>query len=160
MGCGKSSVAIKLGEILNRKVIEMDDLVVKESKRSSINEIFSKDSEISFREKEIKTAKKLRRKTGKIISTGGGVVINKIILDYLKENGITIYLQTPFYEIVKRIGKSNSRPLFEDKTKAEKLFKFREVLYREYADIIVKTEKKSDYETACDIIERINTYGG
>lgn len=160
MGSGKSAIAIQLGKTLGRKVIEMDELVLIKSGRSTINEIFSKDKELIFREIEIAVAKKLRDKTNSVISTGGGVVMNKIILDYLKKNGIIVFLATPFDEIVKRIGKAADRPLFNDIIKAKKLFKFRKVLYEQYADTIIRTKNRSINEITLEIIERTRSYGG
>ena len=126
MGSGKTSVAKVLARKLNLKNIEMDDLVLKKSKRQSIPEIFSKDGEAHFREIEIEVARDLRTEKDKIISTGGGVIMNKITIDYLKENGKIIFLKTSFKTILDRLINDVSRPLFKDKSKARKLFLFRE----------------------------------
>lgn len=156
MGAGKTTVAQALSKKLKIKLIEMDDLILKKSKRKSINEIFTMDGERRFRELEIETAKKLINKDNVVISTGGGVVINKIILDYLKENGKVIFLKTSFFEILKRLKHASDRPLFKDKKLAKKLFNFRQKLYEEYADLIVKTDKKSVKEVTNEIIENIS----
>lgn len=154
MGAGKSTVAKLLAKKLNYSLIEMDEIVLKKSKRKSINEIFQKDGELYFRELEIAVAKDLKDKDKVVISTGGGVVINKIILDYLKKGGKTIYLKTSFSEILKRLKNCQGRPLFKDKKLAKKLFNFRKYLYQEYADLIVETDKKSVEEIIYEIISK------
>jgi 3-phosphoshikimate 1-carboxyvinyltransferase len=143
MGSGKTTVAKILAKRLKMTEYEMDDMVVRLSKRRSVKEIFEKDGETRFRELEIRAAKKLRKKTNAVISTGGGVVINKIIIDYLKENGKVVLLDTSFDEILKRLASDTDRPLFKDKIAAKKLYDFRRQLYFEYADLIVKTDGRS-----------------
>ena len=154
MGAGKSSVADVLSRKLNLDVIEMDDLVLKKTKRQNISEIFSKDGETRFRELEIQTAKDLRKKDNIVISTGGGVVMNKINTDYLKDNGKIIFLKTSFLEIGKRLKNNNDRPLFRNKKMAKKLFISRQKLYEEYADLIVNTDGKSVEKITYEIISQ------
>ena len=83
------------------------------------------------------------------------MVINKLCIDYLKQNGLVIYLDTSFEEILMRLEGDNTRPLFENKQKAKKLFQFRKNLYKRYADIIVKTDKKSIGEITNLILKKI-----
>jgi len=139
MGSGKSSVASELAKKMQLAQLETDKLVLSFSKRKSISEIFSLDGEIQFRELELIAAKKLSKKKNSIISTGGGMVINKLCIDHLKKNGTVVFLQTTFDVIVKRLEGDTTRPLFINKDKAKKLFLFRENLYKEYADITVNT---------------------
>ncbi len=120
MGAGKSSVAKALEKKLGINMIEMDDLVVKKSGRRMVKEIFSKDGEIRFRELEIQTAKELMKKEGIVISTGGGVVMNKIIIDFLKEKGRVIFLKASFETIKKRLVNDKERPLFQNRKNARK----------------------------------------
>ena len=143
MGSGKSSIAKKIAEKIGDEVIEMDDLIVERSGRKSVSEIFELDGEVRFREMEIELAKEISNKDGKVVSTGGGVIINKIILDYLRKNGKVVFLQTRFTEILARVGGVTGRPLFQDKKKAKILFDFREVLYKEYSDLSVATDNRS-----------------
>lgn len=154
MGAGKTSIGKALANKLKLKMIEMDDLILKKSGRKSIEELFSKDGERQFREWEIEVAKDLQDRNNLIISTGGGVVMNRIILDYLRSNGKTIFLKTSFFEIEKRLKNDSSRPLFKDKNKARKLFSFRQSLYKEYADLIVFTDGKSVKKITYEIISK------
>jgi len=143
MGSGKTTVAKLMSSKLNLKTIEMDDLVVKKSGRRSVSEIFFQNGETRFRELEIEVAKEIRNKDEVIVSTGGGAVMNKIIIDYLKEKGKIIFLKTSFKTIKKRLKNSHDRPLFKDRNKARELFDFRQKLYEEYADFIIKTDNKT-----------------
>jgi len=145
MGSGKTTISKALGKKFNLEVIEMDDIVLKKSGRSSVSEIFDKDGERRFREIEIEVAKNLSSKNNCIISTGGGVIINKIIIDYLIQQGKVVFLKTSFEEIKKRLSKDDNinRPLFKDKKLMKKIFNFRQLLYEEYADLIINTDNKT-----------------
>lgn len=143
MGSGKSAVAKTLAKKLSAQAIDMDELVLKLSKRKSISEIFEKDGEISFRELEIKIAKKLTKTKNAVIATGGGVVMNKIIIDYLRSNSKIIYLKTSFHAISQRLSQSTDRPLFKDLKKAEELYNQRLPFYNYHADITIITNNKS-----------------
>jgi shikimate kinase len=151
MGAGKTTLAKILAQKTNYQVMEMDDWVLKISKRKSINQIFFQDGELKFRELEIATAKKLAKKERVIISTGGGVVMNKIILDYLKQKGIVFFLQTNFITIKQRLKNDKTRPLFKDNQKAFELYQFRQPLYQKYADFIIKTDNQKPNQIAREI---------
>ena len=56
MGCGKSSVGRRLSELLCCRFMDLDD-VVEEVAGRSISEIFAKDGELGFRQRELKALK-------------------------------------------------------------------------------------------------------
>jgi len=156
MGAGKTSVSKLLAEKLKLSVLELDDLVLKNSDRSSINQIFQKDGETNFRQLEINQAKKLANLKNAVISTGGGVVINKIILDYLKTNqGQVIFLKTSFNVLKKRLLNDSTRPLFSNKAKAKNLLLFRQPLYQHYADLTISTNNLTINQVVNKIIKKI-----
>lgn len=145
MGSGKSSVAQQLARDLNLNMIEMDWVVLQSTGFKNMDELFQNAGELTLREWEIKLAKEWRETQDVVISAGGGVVQNKIILDYLKEQkGKIIYLNTAFSTILDRIVKDNvPRPLFKDMNVAKDLYDFRLPLYKKYADLEVSTDGKT-----------------
>ena len=94
MATGKTSVGKKLAENLGKDYtfIEMDKMIVEKAGKS-IPEIFTDDGEIRFREYEIAVCKEVSNYDNVIISCGGGVVLNKINIDYLKKNCYIILLE-------------------------------------------------------------------
>lgn len=138
MGAGKSTVARKLNQILDWEVLEMDEMIIKKSRLNTIPEIFDKHGELGFRELEVEVAKEISSLDKKIISTGGGVVMNLITMLYLKKNGRNFYLHIPFSLAEKRLGNKDDRPLFSDKEKTRKLYDFRVPIYEYYADDVVE----------------------
>lgn len=155
MGSGKTRLGEMLAKKLKKKFISMNDMVVKKSGRKTIPEIFDKDGELHFRELEIEVAKELRSVENAVIDTGGGVVVNKIVGDYLKENGYTIYLRVSFNEAKRRLREFHDRPNFRDPRVARHLYDFRKALYRAYADDYVRTDGKAPEEIVEEIIELV-----
>ncbi len=157
MGSGKTEVGKMLSEKLEEKYSEMDILLLEKSGEKSINDIFEKFGEIRFRELEIAVAKDLQEEIQGVIATGGGVVMNKIIIDYLKQHdGVVIYLKTSFDHICERLQGDMTRPLFKDREKAKELYAFREPLYRHYANITIETENKTVDSIADELIDTLH----
>lgn len=157
MGSGKSAVAMELANRLNHHVLEMDNVVLERNRVKDMRELFDKGDEVLLRQWEIRLAEEWRDIEHAIISTGGGVVINKIILDYLKEGGgKTVFLHAPFHVLSERIKKDTTqRPLFQNLKTAEDLYNFRLPLYKKYADIIIHAEQKPVSKIVEEIIEQI-----
>ena len=153
MGTGKSSVAKVLEKKLGINMVEIDDLIIKESGRKTISEIFEKDSEKHFRKLEKQVCQSLNDKDNLIISTGGGVVCNKINIQNFKNNGQIIFLKTSFSIIKQRLKNIKDRPLFEDKEKAKTLFNIRQVLYEKFADKVIITDDKTVGEVTNCLID-------
>ncbi|MFA6393832.1 MAG: shikimate dehydrogenase [Patescibacteria group bacterium] len=144
MGSGKTTLAKILTDALGWKAIEMDDLILKKSGRRTIGEIFEKNGESVFRKLEAQIARELSNTNNKIISTGGGVIMNAKNIANLKKTGKIVYLKDSFENIRERLKKDKTRPLFQDLKKARKLFKLRQSLYEKYADEIINCAANPD----------------
>jgi len=156
MGAGKSSLGKLLAKNLSLEYVDMDNLIVKKSGRESDSEIFDKDGEAVFRELESAVSKNLQNKDNLVISTGGGIIMNKLNMEHLKHNGIVIFLKNSFQTSKGRISKKNPPPLFRDKNKAKKLYQLRLPLYTQYADIIIETDNKQLSDIVKEVIAKIN----
>ncbi len=156
MGSGKSTVAKALSKLLGLTIVEMDDLVYQKTNTRNMREVFTKGGELLLRKTEIVIAKEYAAKKNLVISTGGGVVLNKIIFDYFKETGgKVIFLNASFDMVAKRLEGDKERPLFTDLISAKKLYDFRFPLYLNYADEIVDVDSRSEKEIALQIKEII-----
>jgi shikimate kinase len=153
MGTGKTSVATQIGSMLQWPVVEMDQLVFERTNSTSMHEVFAKGGELLLRESEIAISKTLANADKIVISTGAGVVMNKINVDYLKQcNGKTFWLNGAFSTIAARLANDTSRPLFTDLAAAKSLYDFRLPLYLKYADATVNIENKSVEAIAHEIV--------
>lgn len=154
MGSGKSSVAKQLGCLLHLPVLEMDELALQKTQSKDMHEIFAKGGELLLRETEITIAREYALHGNTVISTGAGVVMNKIILDYFKRsNGKVFFLNATFQTIAARLAGDTSRPLFRNMSEAESLYHFRQPLYLKYADRVIDVDRKSVEEIAHEIAE-------
>jgi shikimate kinase len=154
MGTGKSTVAPLVARKLNMEYVEMDQLIEKKAGKS-IDEIFRDEGETVFREYEVAVARDLKNINNAVVSCGGGVVMNKIIIDDLKHNGVVVGMFADFETIFKRVESDLPRPLFKDRKVAEKLYNFRKPLYEFYSDKKVNTDKRSVEEVAEEIIKEM-----
>ncbi|MBA7606680.1 Shikimate kinase [subsurface metagenome] len=144
MGTGKTAVGQLLAKKLGRKFIELDSLIEQKAGKS-IPEIFREDGEIAFRELEIEAAREIARENHCVIACGGGLVLNKINVDRLRENARIVYLTASPQAILKRTSsEKGARPLLAVDNPAQtisELIKFRKPFYERAADITINTSK-------------------
>ena len=144
MGTGKTVVGEALAKKLNRKFVELDSLIEQKAGKS-IPEIFQQEGETAFRELEIDVAKEVSRGEKQVIACGGGIVLNKINIDRLREKAIIVYLTASPRVILKRTsGDESIRPVLKSANKAlhiKELLRFRKPFYERAADIKVDTSR-------------------
>jgi shikimate kinase len=158
MGTGKSSVGRVLARRLGRQFIELDALIEKNAGKS-IPEIFQHDGEIGFRELEIQTIKDIESEKNVVVACGGGVVLNKINIDRLKEGGVVVYLTAAPNVILQRTSRDPLvRPLLnvaDPVSRIKELLKFRKPLYERAADITINTTRLNIDSVVREIIETL-----
>lgn len=152
MGCGKSTIGSHLSEQTNETYIDTDTYI-EDLYEKEISEIFQESGEEVFRTYEIEALKNVS--TYSIVSTGGGIVKKPENLNTMKTNGITIYLQTSFNEIIERLENDDSRPLWDSNLtdNMNVLYERRILLYEAHADYIIDTGNKTVEEITKEIEE-------
>jgi shikimate kinase len=142
MGVGKSAVGQELAAKTGKQLVETDSLIVKKAGKS-IPEIFQ-GGEIAFRELEIEVIKEIFDQYNQVIACGGGVVLNKINIDRLRQKAVMVWLTASPSTIFKRIKEDGaSRPLLKTNSTTEdirNLLKFRMPYYERAADIKIDTK--------------------
>lgn len=158
MGTGKTAVGQALAKKLGMKFIELDRLI-EEQACKKIAEIFRTQDETAFRELEIEATKKVAGETHSVIAGGGGIVLNKINIDRLRENAIMVYLTASPKTILRRVSdEKGQRPLLavDDQLKTiTDMLKFRKPFYERSADITVNTSKLNVDAVAEEIIRKL-----
>lgn len=117
MGCGKTTVGRILAKKLGCGFFDMDEYIV-EREKMEIPQIFAEKGEKYFRETETAVIRELSRQCG-VIACGGGAMLKKENADIASENGITVYIETPFDVCYKRISGDRNRPLVMNNTEEE-----------------------------------------
>lgn len=139
-GCGKSTVGRAIGFRLHMPFVDMD-AYIEEKEGITVSEIFEKKGEPFFRTLETSAAKALSETGGKIIATGGGVVLKPENMAYLKKNGLIVFLDRTPEAILKRINLAKRPLLAQNKDHLFVLDAKRRPLYEWYADITVLGQK-------------------
>lgn len=156
MGCGKTSIAIRLS--YNRKLTMTDtDKQIEREQQKSISEIFKESGETAFRDMETACLKKLLTESGRsIISTGGGLPLREENRALLHKLGTVIYLRAEPETIYGRLKEDTTRPLLQGENPMQKikaLMAERAGVYEEAADIIIDVDGK-DYTEIIAEVER------
>ncbi len=162
MATGKSAVGRALAEKLGRKLVELD-LLIEQRAGKPVAEIFRQDGEIAFRELEIEATRQVAGQKNLVIACGGGVVLNKINIDRLREGARIVYLTASQGVILKRVSGDEGRPLLETGDKALKireLLSFRRPFYERAADIKIDTSKLDIASVVEQIIDRLREDAG
>lgn len=158
MGTGKTAVGEALAKKLKRRFVELDWLIEKKAGKS-IPEIFQRHGEIGFRELEIEVTKDVARENNSVIACGGGIVLNRINVDRLREGAVMVYLTASPGAILKRITKDQTvRPLLsvaDPSLRIKELLGFREPFYERAADITVNTSRLDIDGVAQRIVDRL-----
>jgi len=162
MGTGKTSVGKNLARITGKKFVALDGLIEQKTGKS-INDIFRDYGEIYFRELEIAVVKEVAGRQNQVIDCGGGVVLNKINIDRLRETSVIVCLLASPEDILKRLSSKNDRPLLaatDKKRRIHELLDFRQPFYERYGDIFVDTSGKTLEEVVAEVVERLKEYAG
>lgn len=114
MGSGKSTAGKKLAAALNWSFIDLDKKI-EEAAGKTIPAIFEKEGEEYFRSLEAKVLQSVGVLTKTIISTGGGTPCHGNNMDFMLDNGLTVYLRlTPEQLTSRLLGSSGERPLIKN----------------------------------------------
>jgi shikimate kinase len=158
MASGKTSVGKMLAERLGKNFIELD-WVIEEQAEKTIPDIFKDSGEIAFRELEIQAAKVVAGEVHSVIACGGGLVLNKINIDRLRENGVTVCLTASPEVTLKRVsGEQGQRPLLEVEDQLKTIIdmqEYRRPFYERAADITIDTSELDIGEVVDEIIRKL-----
>lgn len=153
--CGKTTISLELGKLLNKEVVDSDVLIEKEI-NMPISQFLNKDNENIFRDIESKVIDNISKQNNLIISTGGGVIKRKENIDYLRRNSIIIFIDRD----LELLQTTSSRPLSNNKTDLQKLYNERYDIYVSSCDYIVKNndELKSTIDEILGVYDENISY--
>jgi len=155
MGSGKSTVGRLLARHLGREFFDTDDLVVAREGRS-IGRIFRESGESAFRRVEREALRSLDGRSGAVVATGGGLFQAAGARRWLRRHGVTVWLDAPFADCLRRVGTGTRRPLWapgKDPGAFRASFEKRRAAYA-LADVRVAA-RGSTAEVARDVLSRL-----
>jgi shikimate kinase len=142
MGSGKTAVGKALAKALQLSFVDSDAEIERRT-GVDIAFIFEKEGEPGFRQRERDTIADLTALEGIVLATGGGAILEAHNRRHLAERGCVVYLETSVTQQLERTRHGKHRPLLvteDPKRTLEDLLRVREPLYREIADICVRTD--------------------
>lgn len=114
MGSGKSFLGKQLAQYLEIEFFDLDDKFIQD-KKLSINDFFEKFGEEKFRIEESILLKKVDITKKQVVSTGGGAPCFFDNMDWMNQNGKTIFLEASIDLLAHRLEKEKEhRPLLKE----------------------------------------------
>ena len=111
MGSGKSHWLKQMAK-WNKSVGYDLDALIEMNEEKTITEIFNEDGEAYFRKVESKILRWFKEKKKYIVATGGGTACAQENMDWMKKEGIVIWLDESVDVLVKRLSTEKAnRPL-------------------------------------------------
>jgi len=157
MGAGKTAVGNALARALGLPFLDSDEEIERAANRS-VAEIFARDGESFFREKEAQVIRRLLSGRPCVLSTGGGAFLAEANRQAIAERGVSVWLKADADLLWQRVRHKPTRPLLrvpDPKGTLRALLEAREPIYA-LADVTV--EARPDYsidEMAAQVIEAL-----
>ena len=127
-GSGKSTIGKMLAQTLEREFVDLDS-VIEETADLTIPEMFAKCGEDYFRDLETAVARKEGAAFGRIIATGGGIVLRDDNYAPLAQNGYIVCLERDLSKLP-----LDGRPLSKSPEALAAMQKRRAPYYEHFAD--------------------------
>jgi shikimate kinase len=128
MAAGKTTVARALASRLGWRAEDVDELI-EARERQTIADIFARHGEPYFRSAERDILKLLLPLRHVIVATGGGTFADVENRAAINRDGLSVWLDVPFDEVLARVPADGRRPLASDRAQMERLFAMRRIAY-------------------------------
>lgn len=120
MGAGKTAVGKAVAQILDVPFLDSDS-EIEQAANMTIPEIFERDGEPFFRQKETQVITRLLEGAPCILSTGGGAFLSEINRTAINDKGVAVWLQADLDLLWSRVKNKNTRPLLRTENPFETL---------------------------------------
>src|SRR4051794_5593967 len=157
MGAGKSSVGACLHRRTGLALLDIDEVVASRF-QMSIPKIFAEHGEKKFREAETEVLRRMQIEEQTIIVTGGGIVLRKQNVQFLKSHTLVVWLDGDEETLFARASRKKNRPLLQTKNPRKSfsdILSARRPLYANIADIRVDTSVLTNEEVALAVLTKL-----
>ncbi|GAB4297146.1 MAG: shikimate kinase [Roseovarius sp.] len=110
MGAGKTAVGKALAARLGVRFLD-SDAEIEQAAAMSIAEIFERDGEAFFRDRETRVLARLLEGEGAILSTGGGAFLSARNRELISQRGVSVWLDADLTLLWQRVRHKDTRPL-------------------------------------------------
>lgn len=112
MGAGKTAVGKTLAAQLGVAFCDSDD-AIEEAANMTIAEIFARDGEAFFRQKETQVIARLLEGAPCVLSTGGGAFLSDTNRALISRRGVSVWLDADLDTLWARVRHKETRPLLK-----------------------------------------------
>lgn len=158
MGAGKSCIGEVLAVRYELRLVDADR-AIEQRAGASVNEIFAREGEAGFRQRERAMLAELLADDGVLVATGGGAVLDAGNRRLLHERGFVVHLHVSVEQQLARLAHDRSRPLLagdDRKQVLHELARLREPLYAQVADLCFDTDAHSTGEAAERLAQQLD----
>lgn len=151
MGAGKTAVGRALASVLQVPFLDSDQ-EIEEAAAMSIAEIFERDGEAFFRERETQVIRRLLDGAPCVLSTGGGAYLAPANRKMITEHGLALWLNADLDLLWSRVKHRDSRPLLKTPDPfgtLKSLYETRVPVYSQ-ADVAVRSEPDMTVQAMAD----------
>ena len=161
MGAGKTRLGKEMSQMLGIGFADADQQI-EEAIGMSIPKYFARHGEAAFREVERRTVAETLGSFDGIYALGGGApmtpAVREALHDYAEHGGRVIYLLADPAEAMERARRGGGRPMLDGDADARwmALYEQRDPVYRQVANVIVRTHGMTPKAAARKMIEMTN----
>jgi shikimate kinase len=156
MAAGKTTVARTLAARLEWRAEDIDELIEARERRT-VADIFARNGEPYFRALERDILRLLLPLRHVVVATGGGTFMDPDNRAAINMDGVSVWLDVPFEELVARLPADGRRPLAADMGQLERLFAVRQAAYAN-ARVRIDARGAHPQEVAERIVEQIEKW--
>ncbi|MEM6578419.1 MAG: shikimate kinase [Pseudomonadota bacterium] len=151
MGAGKTAIGRSLATLLAVPFRD-SDVEIETAAAMSIAEIFDRDGEAFFRDRETQVIDRLLDDTPAILSAGGGAFLSERNRDLIRAKGIAVWLKADLDLLWSRVKHKETRPLLRTANPYQTLCELYEarVPFYEKADLAVVAHASYSIETMAE----------
>lgn len=135
-GSGKTTIGMEIAKKSGREFLDTDEIITKRFEKPS--DIIKNSGEDAFRKIETEILAEVSKLSGKVISTGGGIVTREENYNLVKQNSIVFFIEKDIESLV-----TSDRPLSQ-REGVYALWEKRKNLYEKFADVKIKNENISE----------------
>lgn len=150
MGVGKTTIGRHLAELFALDFLDADHEIERRT-GAQIPLIFEIEGEAGFRKREAQVIDELTQRNNIVLATGGGAVLLPENREHLRHRGHVVYLQADIDTLYERTRRDRHRPLLrteDPRARLRELLRERDPLYREIAEVIATTDRRSPTQVA------------
>ena len=166
-GTGKSRVGVEVAQVLGWRFVDTDAEIALQAGKE-IADIFSREGEETFRRLEKEALKRACSGTGRVVSTGGGILMDPENRRLALGSGLVVGLEASPETIHQRlVAQGNSRdpegrPLLAGPDPLKSIRELKKLRQPHYASVhwLVQTDNLTESQVASEVIRAWQMLGG